>query len=53
VRCLICRQMRQLFFDGKYDEFQRLCSQYLPGHAKNFGTNLPLPELQFAFGSLR
>lgn len=42
-------QMRQLFFDGKYDEFQKLCSQYLPGHAKNFGTNLPLPELQFTF----
>jgi alpha-L-fucosidase 2 len=43
------RQMQQLFFDGKYDEFQQLCSQYLPGHAKNFGTNLPLPELQCAF----
>jgi alpha-L-fucosidase 2 len=42
-------QMRQLFFDGKYDEFQQLCSKYLPGHAKNFGTNLPLPELQFVF----
>ena len=42
-------QMRQLFFDGKYDEFQQLCSKYLPGHMKNFGTNLPLPELQFAF----
>jgi alpha-L-fucosidase 2 len=42
-------QMRQLFFDGKYDEFQQLCSQYLPGHMKNFGTNLPLPEVQFAF----
>jgi alpha-L-fucosidase 2 len=43
------QQMRQLFFDGKYDEFQQLCSKYLPGHAKNFGTNLPLPELQFTF----
>ncbi len=43
------QQMRQLFFNGKYDEFQQLCSQYLPGHAKNFGTNLPLPELQFSF----
>jgi alpha-L-fucosidase 2 len=42
-------QMRQLFFDGKYDEFQQLCSRYLPGHMKNFGTNLPLPELQFVF----
>ncbi|HZD75826.1 MAG TPA: glycoside hydrolase family 95 protein [Acidobacteriaceae bacterium] len=42
-------QMRQLFFDGKYDKFQQLCSQYLPGRMKNFGTNLPLPEVQFAF----
>ena len=41
--------MRQLFFDGKYEEFQQLCNKYLPGHAKNFGTNLPLPELQLAF----
>jgi alpha-L-fucosidase 2 len=42
-------EMRKLFFDGKYEEFQQLCSKYLPGHAKNFGTNLPLPELQLAF----
>ena len=24
-------EMRQLFFDGKYDEFQRQCSEFLPG----------------------
>ena len=42
-------EMRKLFFDGKYAEFQLLCNKYLPGHAKNFGTNLPLPELQLAF----
>jgi alpha-L-fucosidase 2 len=42
-------QMRQLFFDGKYEEFQQLCNKYLPGHTKNFGTNLPLPELRLAF----
>jgi alpha-L-fucosidase 2 len=42
-------EMRQLFFNGRYDEFQQLCSKYLPAHAKNFGTNLPLPELQLAF----
>jgi alpha-L-fucosidase 2 len=42
-------EMRRLFFDGKYEEFQQLCNRYLPGHAKNFGTNLPLPELQLAF----
>src|ERR1700758_4549388 len=43
------QEMRQLFFDGKYEEFQQLCNKCLPGHAKNFGTNLPLPELQLAF----
>lgn len=43
--------LRQLFFDGKYDEAQVLCGRYLPGHSKNFGTNLPLPELQLAFSS--
>jgi alpha-L-fucosidase 2 len=46
-------EMRQLFFDGKYEEFQQLCSKYLPGHAKNFGTNLPLPELQLTFENAR
>jgi alpha-L-fucosidase 2 len=43
------QQMRNLFFTGKYDEAQALCKKYLPGRSKNFGTNLPLPELQFAF----
>src|ERR1700758_3216008 len=43
------QEMRQLFFDGKYEEFQQLCNKCLPGHAKNFGTNLPLPELQLTF----
>jgi alpha-L-fucosidase 2 len=42
-------EMRRLFFEGKYQEFQRLCGQYLPGRGKNFGTNLPLPELQLVF----
>jgi alpha-L-fucosidase 2 len=41
--------IRQLFFAGKYEEAQDLCGKYLTGHAKNFGTNLPLPELQLAF----
>ena len=40
------QEMRELFFAGKYDEAQALCAKYLPGHSKNFGTNLPLPELQ-------
>jgi alpha-L-fucosidase 2 len=42
-------EIRQLFFSGKYDEAQALCGKYLPGHAKNLGTNLPLPELQLKF----
>ena len=45
--------IRELFFAGRYDEAQSLCGQYLPGHMKNFGTNLPLPELQFHFEPLR
>lgn len=43
------RQIRELFFSGEYDEAQALCSEYLPGSMKNFGTNLPLPDLQLAF----
>src|ERR1035437_740639 len=45
-------EIRQLFFAGKYDEAQKLCGKYLPGHSKNFGTNLPLPELQLTFGAV-
>ncbi len=43
------REIRELFFAGKYDEAQELCRKYLPGRMKNFGTNLPLPDLQLAF----
>jgi alpha-L-fucosidase 2 len=42
-------EIRHFFFAGKYDEAQKLCGKYLPGHSKNFGTNLPLPELQLTF----
>lgn len=42
-------EIRELFFAGKYDEAQALCGKYLPGQMKNFGTNLPLPDLQLAF----
>lgn len=45
-------EIRQLFFAGKYEEAQELCGKYLVGHSKNFGTNLPLPELQLAFGNV-
>lgn len=43
------QEIRELFFAGKYEEAQNLCGQFLPGRAKNFGTNLPLPEVQFKF----
>ena len=45
-------EIRELFFAGKYDEAQALCREYLPGHSKNFGTNLPLPELQLTFETI-
>ena len=45
-------EIRQLFFSGKYEEAQALCGKYLPGHSKNFGTNLPLPELQLYFDGI-
>ena len=45
-------EIRQLFFAGKYEEAQALCEKYLVGHPKNFGTNLPLPELQLAFDNV-
>lgn len=45
-------EIRELFFAGKYDEAQDLCGKYLVGHPKNFGTDLPLPELQFAFDNV-
>jgi alpha-L-fucosidase 2 len=45
-------EIRQLFFAGKYEEAQELCGKYLVGHMKNFGTNLPLPELQLAFDNV-
>ena len=46
-------EIRQLFFAGRYDEAQELCGKYLVGHPRNFGTNLPLPELQFVFEDLK
>jgi alpha-L-fucosidase 2 len=42
-------EIRQLFFSGKYEEEQALCGKYLAGQSKNFGTNLPLPELHLSF----
>jgi alpha-L-fucosidase 2 len=45
-------EIRRLFFAGKYEDAQELCGKHLVGHMKNFGTNLPLPELQIAFDSI-
>jgi alpha-L-fucosidase 2 len=45
-------EIQQLFFEGKYEEAQVLSGKYLVGHSKNFGTNLPLPELQLTFDNL-
>ena len=45
-------EIRQLFFAGRYDEAQKLCGEYLPGRMKNFGTNLPLPDLQLSFDTV-
>lgn len=45
-------EIRQLFFAGKYEEAQELCDKYLPGRGRNFGTNLPLPELQLVFDNI-
>jgi alpha-L-fucosidase 2 len=41
------QQIREMFFAGKFDEAQSLCQKYLPGRMTNFGTNLPLPALEF------
>ncbi|QEE29554.1 glycoside hydrolase family 95 protein [Terriglobus albidus] len=44
--------IRQLWFDGKYDELNAECSKYMFGKMKNFGTNVPLPELLIHTSSL-
>jgi alpha-L-fucosidase 2 len=41
--------IRQLLFAGRYAEARDLCQRYLLAHPTSFGTNLPLPELQFSF----
>ncbi len=42
-------EIRQLLFAGNYAEARELCKKHLLGHSTSFGTNLPLPELQFSF----
>jgi len=41
--------IRQMWFDGKLEDVTSSSKQYLLGDMKNFGTNLPLPELRFEF----
>jgi alpha-L-fucosidase 2 len=43
-------EIRELLFQERYVEARTLCERYLLGKPKNFGTNLPLPELQVIFG---
>jgi len=42
-------EIRQLLFQGGYAEARDLCQRFLLAHPTSFGTNLPLPELQFFF----
>jgi alpha-L-fucosidase 2 len=43
------QEIRELLFAGKYVEARALCENHLLAHPKNFGTNLPLPELTLSF----
>jgi alpha-L-fucosidase 2 len=42
-------EIRELLFAGKYMEARKLCEKYLLPDPHSFGTNMPLPELQFDF----
>jgi alpha-L-fucosidase 2 len=42
-------EIRHLLFAGEYSQARDLCQKYLLGHPTFYGTNLPLPELQFSF----
>lgn len=43
------QEIRELLFAGKYVEARALCEKHLLAHPRNFGTNLPLPELILSF----
>ena len=43
--------IRELLFAGEAAEAGALCQRTLLAHPKNFGTNLPLPELQIRFAA--
>jgi len=42
-------EIRRLLFAGEYAQARDLCKQNLLAQMKSFGTNLPLPALQFNF----
>jgi alpha-L-fucosidase 2 len=42
-------EIRRLLFAGHYSLARDLCQRSLLAHPTSFGTNLPLPELQFSF----
>ena len=42
-------EIRKLLFAGLYGRARDLCQRSLLAHPTSFGTNLPLPELQFSF----
>lgn len=43
-------EIRQLFFEGKYDEGNQLGGKYLSGTPHSFGTHLPMGDLKIDFG---
>ena len=42
-------EIRQMFFEGKYQKANNLSRKYLLAHPLNLGTNLPLPKLRLDF----
>ena len=43
-------RIRDLMFAGKYVEGGQLCKEHLLGRPESFGTNLPMVDLELAFG---
>lgn len=43
------KELRQLFFDGKLIEGNKLAGKYLSGKSKSFGTHLPVGDLKVKF----
>ncbi|MBB6634872.1 glycoside hydrolase family 95 protein [Cohnella thailandensis] len=43
-------RMRKLFFEGRYEEGERLVGELLQPEKGNFGTNLPMADVILSFG---